>query len=188
MGQLLVDQPSNIQLHGEGRRAGTLRSRVRSMTNHLNWLAHHYQVWFPNCTWPFRGLPQSSSLSEPCTRAALKNTHQAFKFLEDSQGIPATSKVSNTTIFSGTKQDLLAAALPGTIPRQAPSMFVSMPAALGDLISDTTTPPYFRASGWWILVQSQGTMRFSDPRSVGLSHSQQDNRIRVRLGRSSQSH
>ena len=38
MGKLIRENPSNIQLLGGGRRAGTLRSRVRSVQKFLGWL------------------------------------------------------------------------------------------------------------------------------------------------------
>ena len=38
MGKLIRESPSNIQLLGGGRRAGTLRSRVRSVQKFLGWL------------------------------------------------------------------------------------------------------------------------------------------------------
>ena len=45
-------------------------------------------------------------------------------------------------------------------------MFFSMLAALEDLTVNATTLPYYRVYAWWILVQSWGTMRFSNHRGL----------------------
>ena len=47
MGKLREDSPSNIQLLGGGRRAGTLRARVRSVQKFLAWLMASHGVNFP---------------------------------------------------------------------------------------------------------------------------------------------
>ena len=47
MGKLIRENPSNIQLLGGGRRAGTLRSRVRSVQKFLGWLIASHGVSFP---------------------------------------------------------------------------------------------------------------------------------------------
>ena len=40
MGRILVERPGSIQLLGAGRRASTLRSRVRAVRRYLNWPMH----------------------------------------------------------------------------------------------------------------------------------------------------
>ena len=47
MGKLIRESPSNIQLLGGGRRAGTLRSRVRSVQKFLGWLIASHGISFP---------------------------------------------------------------------------------------------------------------------------------------------
>ena len=47
MGRLMRENPSNIQLLGSGLRAGTLRSRVRSIRKFLEWLSAAHKVAFP---------------------------------------------------------------------------------------------------------------------------------------------
>ena len=47
MGKLIRENPSNVQLLGGGRRAGTLRSRVRSVQKFLGWLAASHGISFP---------------------------------------------------------------------------------------------------------------------------------------------
>ena len=47
MGKLLVDKPSSESLVGAGKRAATLRSRVRMVRRYLAWLSVNYKVKFP---------------------------------------------------------------------------------------------------------------------------------------------
>ena len=47
MGTLLAAQPSNLQLLGAGRRAATLRSRVRAVKRFLDWLAVSHAKGYP---------------------------------------------------------------------------------------------------------------------------------------------
>ena len=47
MGKMIRESPSNIQLLGGGRRAGTLRSRVRSVQKFLGWLITSHGITFP---------------------------------------------------------------------------------------------------------------------------------------------
>ena len=68
---LLAAQPSNLQLLGAGRRAATLRSRVRAVKRFLDWLAVSHAKGYPTDLHDFTGYLQARQ-SEPCTRGALK--------------------------------------------------------------------------------------------------------------------
>ena len=57
-------------------------------------------------------------------------------------------------------------ALPGGFPRQAPRFPTIVLSSLEDLVMDASMFTYFRIYGWWILVQSWGTLRFSDHRGI----------------------
>ena len=76
MGRLIRENPSNIQLLGGGRRAGTLRSRVRSVQKFLGWLVASHGVNFP-VHW--RQLTEYLQVrySEPCVRGSLKLVHSS---------------------------------------------------------------------------------------------------------------
>ena len=49
MGRILGERPGSIQLLGAGRRASTLRSRVRSVRRYLNWSALNHDLG--SCDW-----------------------------------------------------------------------------------------------------------------------------------------
>ena len=89
MGKMLTHIPGQ-QLVGGGRRASTLRSRVRGVRKFLSWLALNRELSYPTS---FDQLSEflQVRLSEPCNRGALKGTHQSFVFLEEMVGTLAQS-------------------------------------------------------------------------------------------------
>ena len=67
MGKLLVDTPSSESLVGAGKRAATLRSRVRMARRCLAWLSVKYKVTFPNRVEHLTEFLKVR-VSEPCNR------------------------------------------------------------------------------------------------------------------------
>ena len=61
----LRENPSNLQLLGSGLRAGTLRSRVRSIRKFLEWLSAAHKIAFP-VHWQQLVEFLQVRLSEPC--------------------------------------------------------------------------------------------------------------------------
>ena len=73
----LVEKPGNATVLGGGRRASTLRSRIRAVRKELSWLAGTFEVAVPQelaHVTEFRQVTRS----EPCNHGALKRTHQAL--------------------------------------------------------------------------------------------------------------
>ena len=129
------------------------------MKRFLDWLA------VSHAKDDFTGYLQARQL-EPCTRGALKGAHKALVFMEEVARVPAQSRTTTSALYLVIQKEVLAHSLPGRPARQAPRMFFSMIAALEDLTVNATTLPYYRVYAWWILVQSWGTMRFSDHRGL----------------------
>ena len=165
MGALLAAQPSNLQLLGAGRRAATLRSRVRAVKRFLDWLAVSHVKGYPTELHDFTGYLQARQ-SEPCTRGALKGAHKALVFMEEVAGVTAQARITTSSLYLVIQMELLANSIPGRPTRQAPRMFMSMLAALEELTVNDKALPYYRVYAWWILLQSWGTMRFSDHRGL----------------------
>ena len=65
MGRILGERPGSIQLLGAGRRASTLRSRVRVVRPYLNWLALNHDLGYPRELDHVTGYLQARQ-SEPC--------------------------------------------------------------------------------------------------------------------------
>ena len=75
MGQFLASQPVNPLTEG-GRRASTLRSRVRGVKRFLAWLALRYELTHPTALSQLTEYLQVR-LQEPCSRCSHKKEHIA---------------------------------------------------------------------------------------------------------------
>ena len=81
-----------------------------------------------------------------------------------STAIPEQGRLTDSAVYVLPKKEILAAALPGGFPKQAPRFPTAVLAALGGVVSDQSVVQYFRIYSWWILVQCWGTLRFFDHR------------------------
>ena len=117
MGRLIRENPSIVQLLGGGRRAGTLRSRVRSIKKFIGWLIAAHGISFPN---HWRQLTEYLQVrySEPCVRGALKLVHSSYIFLQEVAGID--DKLTDAAMYAVSLKEFMAQASPGRAPRQAP--------------------------------------------------------------------
>ena len=86
MGQLLKENPQNLDLLGAGRRASTLRSGVRGVKKFLGWLAAAHGLSFQK-SWRYSSEYLQLRLAEPCVRGALKHTHSCRIFLQEVAGV-----------------------------------------------------------------------------------------------------
>ena len=163
MGRLLRESPSNIQLRGSGLRAGTLRSRVRSIRKFLEWLSTAHKIAFPVHWQQFIEFLQVR-LSEPCVRGSLKSAHRSFLFLQESAGI--SDKFTDSALYDVARKELFAAALPVRAPRQAPRFPSILLGAFEDNVMDSSLPVFWRVLSWWLLFQSWSTLRFDDHRGI----------------------
>ena len=85
MENLLREDPTNRRLLGAGRRAGTIRARVRAITKFLSWLAMAHELPHPTSHMHMVEHLQVRH-SEPCLRGAIRLTHAACEFLEELTG------------------------------------------------------------------------------------------------------
>ena len=162
MGKLIRENPSNIQLLGSGRRAGTLRSRVRSVQKFLGWLMASHDISFP-VHW--RQLTEYLQVrySEPCVRGSLKLVHSSYIFLQEA-GVE--DKLTDSAMYAVSLKELMSQASPGRPPRQAPRFPTILLAAFEDMVLSGDKPVFLRVISWWLLVQSWGTLRFDDHRGL----------------------
>ena len=163
MGKLIRENPSNVQLLGGGRRAGTLRSRVRSVQKFLGWLVASHGVNFP-VHW--RQLTEYLQVrySEPCVRGSLKLVHSSYIFLQEVAGME--DKLTDSSMYVVALKELMSQAIPGKPPRQAPRFPTILLAAFEDMVLALDRPLFIRVLSWWLLVQSWGTLRFDDHRGL----------------------
>ena len=165
IGSMLLDNPGTAQLLGAGRRATTLRSRVRLARRYLAWLSVSFEVTFPTRLDHMVDYLKARA-SEPCTRGTLKNTHRSFTFLEETAGTVKNENVTESAVYKLIYSELLSQAAPGRQTKQAPRLLVSMVSALELLVTNEKELPYIRLYGWWTLLQCWATLRFDDHRGI----------------------
>ena len=54
----------------------------------------------------------------------------------------------------------------GSLVKRAPPFPVGLLALVQNFVTTESNPAYMRMYGWWVLLQSWGTMRFSDHRGL----------------------
>ena len=86
MGKLLREDLASRRILGVGRRAATIRARVRTIRKFSVWLATAHQLTCPSSHLQLIEYMQIRH-SEPCPRGSLKLTHVAFVFLEELSGV-----------------------------------------------------------------------------------------------------
>ena len=75
-------------------------------------------------------------------------------------------KLTDAALYDVSRQELLASALPGKPPRQAPRYPTILLAAFEDSVMSLETPIYWRVMSWWLVLQSCRTLRFDDHRGI----------------------
>ena len=170
---MIRDKQSCIQLLVAGRRATTLRVKTRAIRKYVVWLASAFSVPFPSEASHVIEYLQVK-LTEPSNRGSIKGAHQEMCFEEEICGVAESERCTNSPVYLLAKKEALASALPGALPRQAPRFPTTPLAAVEDLVLDETSPACFRIFGWWLLVQSWGTLRFSDHRGIIPTHVELD--------------
>ena len=98
MGELLAAQPGNVEVLGGGKRASTLRSRVRAIRKFLQWLHLAHDIGYPQTVEHYTEY-LSLRLSEPCNRGALKSTHHSLVFLNELTGTQVQDRPTSNQLY-----------------------------------------------------------------------------------------
>ena len=165
MGNLLARQPGSIALLGAGRRAATLRNRVRFVRNYFSWLTATHEVLYSTSLEHVVGFLKARA-SEPVNGGALKNINRTFTFLHEVTATEQANRLTTTPLYDAVYREILTSCEPGTPVKQAPRFPVGLLALIENFVTTESNPAYMRMYGWWVLLQSWGTMRFSDHRGL----------------------
>ena len=166
MGNLLARQPgSRLALLGAGRREATLRNRVRLLRNYFSWLAATHEVSYPTSLEHFVGFLRARA-SEPANRGALRNVNRTFTFLHEVTGTEQVNRLTATHLYDAVYREILASCELGRPVKQPLRFLVGLLALVEDFVTTVSNPANMRMYGWWVLLQSWGTMRFSDHRGL----------------------
>ena len=132
------------------------------MKRFLEWLALTNSKGYPIALEDFTVYLQARQ-SEPCTRGALNRAYEALVLLEEAASVTNEAKVTTTSVHLSIEKEFLATSRP---TKQAPRRLICTLTALQQLAVDGKALPYFRIYAWWCILQSWGTMRFSDHRDL----------------------
>ena len=97
-------------------------------------------------------------------RGALKHTHSCYVFLQEVAGVSV--RHTEDALHVVTRKEIMTSALPGRPPRQAPRYHSVLLASFEAFLMDTNARAYLRIMGWWLLLQSCGTLRFDAHRGL----------------------
>ena len=96
---------------------------------------------------------QNRRTEEPTKPATLLSS-----FSRKLPGLPAERKQTSTELYTFMYKEVLSQATPGRPVRQTSRMFVRLLAEIETLVVDPSKQTYLRIIGWWILLQSWGTL------------------------------
>ncbi len=151
-----------------GRRASTLRARVRAWEKYQGWLRDARGVSQPTCTGDLIDYLLDRA-AEPCGRSVIRSTFDMMRFAEEMTGVPQSERFTESGILKGVVKGLLSespSSGPGRRGGQAPRPFVKMVALLEQLILDDGADLYRRLLAWWMVFSVWGVMRFDDHRGL----------------------
>ncbi len=119
-----------------GRRASTLRARVRTWEQYRRWLRAARGLEHPRSAGDFVDYLFDRS-EEPCGRSVLRGAYDMLRFAEEMAGTPKEARISEQMLVKSSLKGLMAeAAAVGPKKRggQAPRPFVAMVGLLEDLV------------------------------------------------------
>ena len=163
MGALLRADPAARKILGAGRRASTIRARVRTIRKFLVWLGAEHTLPYPDNYLRLIEYMQVRH-SEPCPRGSLKLVHVAFVFMEELAGV--RERFTDVPLYASARKELMASSPPTSESKQAHRYPIIVLAALEEFFADSCQPVYLRIFAWWLMLQSWGTLRFSDHRGL----------------------
>ncbi len=161
--------PQSLTFLAAGRRARTLRTRLRGWAAFSRWLqVAHCEAWPSSWTRVAEFLEIRAA--EPCSRAVIKHVFQGIKFVQDSGGFEGDAAVTEHKMLKRSLKELearLGARAGGRDPIQAPRPMVSQLEALERMVMNVHLTPWLRAYAWWQALKHWGVLRHDD--HAGLS-------------------
>ncbi len=151
-----------------GRRASTLRARVRAWEKFQCWLRDARGVCQPTCVGDLVDYLLDRA-AEPCGRSVIRSTFDMMRFAEEMTGVSLGERFTESGVVKGVVKGLLSGAPPAGPGRrggQAPRPFVKMVSMLERMILDDNADMYQRLLAWWMVFSVWGVMRFDDHRGL----------------------
>ena len=143
-GNLLARHPGSLALLGAGRRAATLRNRVRLLRNFFSWLTATHEVRHPTSLEHFVGFLRARA-SESVNRGALRNVNRTFTFLLVVTGTEQVDRLTATPLYDAVYKEILTSCEPGRAVKQAPRFPVRLLALIENFVTTDNNPAYCAA-------------------------------------------
>ena len=153
----------SLALLGAGRRAATLRNRVRLLRNYFSWLTPRSSL--PHFTGALCGLPQGTCFGAGQQRS-LEECESYFHLPQRGDRYGQANRLTATLLYDAVYREILASCEPGRPVKQAPRFPVGHLALVENCVTTDSNPAYLWMYGWWVLLQCWGTMTFSDHRGL----------------------
>ncbi len=161
--------PQSMAFLAAGRRARTLRTRLRGWAAFSRWLqVAHFERWPSSWTRVAEFLEIRAA--EPCSRAVIKHVYQGVKFVQDSGGFEGDAAVTENKLLKRSIKEMearLGARAGGRDPVQAPRPMASQLEALERMVMNVQLTPWLRAYAWWQALKHWAVLRHDD--HTGLS-------------------
>ncbi len=165
-----ADVRAALRLAAGGRRARTLRARLRAWKAFAGWLATAHGEKWPT-TWT-RVLDYGQvRADEPCGRQTLLGLFTAVRFIEVAAGYGVDRQITTSSLYELATKELLtavAARAGGGGPAPANRPLVAQMLWLERTVVDEEVRPWIRAYCHWKLVQVWAALRFDDHRGLAV--------------------
>ncbi len=165
-----ADPRAALRLVAGGRRARTLRVRIRAWKAFAGWLATSHNESWPS-TWA-RVLDYGQvRADEPCGRQTLIGLFAAIRFMEVASRFGPERQITTTAIYASAVKELLtsvAARAGGGGPVSANRPLISQIAWLEQMVVDVSGMPWVRAYCHWKLMQIWAALRYDDHRGLAM--------------------
>ena len=101
------------------------------------------------------------------SRGALRNVNRTSTFFPEVTGTEQAS-LTATPLYHAVYREILTSCEPGRPVKQA-RFPVGLLVLVENFVTTDSNPAHMRMCGWWVLLESWGTMRFLDHRGLGPS-------------------
>ncbi len=169
--RLASDPRAMLALTAGGRRARTLRTRLRAWKAFASWLeAAHHESW-PS-TWARLLDYAQVRADEPCGRQSLLGFFGAVKFIEVAAGYPPEAQMTQHVLYSAAVKEILArvsARAGGQGARSAHRPLVSQLRWYEGNVMNEGATSWLRVYSFWKLLQAWASLRFDDHRGLSPS-------------------
>ncbi len=159
-----ADPRSVLALMAAGRRAQTIRTRLRAWKTFKRWLTiTHGQSW--PASWMAVLDYCRTRAAEPCGRSTLLGIFGGIAFMEKAGGFSGELAHTTNPLFKEAARELcvgITSRAGGVASHSAYTVPTALLIRLEAIVLDLGAASWYRAYAWWKLVQTWSALRFGD--------------------------